>query len=764
MSMKIERTTFLDSLNFFQMRLSALPKAFGFENIVKKGCFPHLFAKATNMHYKGRIPHSKYYSPNTMSPEDRKEFKTWHKRMRHERIKFDFQSELVEYCKNDVEILRRSCLQFRELILQVGSVDPFLECATIASTSMRVYRKNFLRRSTIGLLPPRGYRLANNQSRKAIEWLLWKAHQLNVNIVHAANNREYRIPENLFVDGYYEDENGIKHVLQFHGCFWHGCPRCFCINRDRKLKGEFSLEDRLTKTKITTQKLKDFGYNVTEMWECDFNQEKKNNIQMQNFLRNQQEILLSEPLNPRDAFFGGRTEALVKLCEFTPGSKKKIRYVDVCSLYPYICKYGKYPVGHPTLYIGDECINLVGQNNSLDKVEGLVKCTVLPPQNLHHPVLPVKCNGRLIFSLCRTCTESCHQGFCPHKLASEREISGTWVSDELKKAVEMGYKVTKFFEIWQYRTIKLDTKTGEKGLFQDFINTFLKIKQEADGWPDNCETEEEKQNYIRDFERVEGILLEYDKIAYNPGLRLMAKLLLNSLWGKFGQRENLPKTEVVKSRSRFMTLLTCPEIEVTGIIPINNDCIYVNYIESERSIEHCHQSNAVIAAYTTAQARLKLYKYMEDLGLRVLYCDTDSCIYISTDDPNESNPPLGRYLGDLTNELKKYGKNSYIKKFVSGGPKVYAFIVKKDNGKSVEVCKMKGITLNYKNKKSINYKWMRSYVTEENPVPVILKYKAIRQTATRDIVTRDEQKSCKAVFAKRWFATPSRSYPFGYKL
>jgi hypothetical protein len=32
-----------------------------------------------------------------------------------------------------------------------------------------------------------------------------------------------------------------------------------------------------------------------------------------------------------------------------------IQYVDVMSLYSYICKYGKLPVGHPVVHVGDTC-------------------------------------------------------------------------------------------------------------------------------------------------------------------------------------------------------------------------------------------------------------------------------------------------------------------------------------------------------------------------------------------------------------------------
>lgn len=57
----------------------------------------------------------------------------------------------------------------------------------------------------------------------------------------------------------------------------------------------------------------------------------------------------------------------------------------------------------------------------------------------------------------------------------------------------------------------------------------------------------------------------------------------------------------------------------------------------------------VIAAYTTAQVRLKLYKYLELLDRRVLYYDTDRCIYASTGEANEYEPCTGNFLGDMTN-------------------------------------------------------------------------------------------------------------------
>ena len=57
------------------------------------------------------------------------------------------------------------------------------------------------------------------------------------------------------------------------------------------------------------------------------------------------------------------------------------------------------------------------------------------------------------------------------------------------------------------------------------------MKQEASGYPKECVTDEQKQRYIDDYYEKEGIRLDPNKIKYNPGLRSLAKLMLNSLWG-----------------------------------------------------------------------------------------------------------------------------------------------------------------------------------------------------------------------------------------
>jgi hypothetical protein len=59
-------------------------------------------------------------------------------------------------------------------------------------------------------------------------------------------------------------------------------------------------------------------------------------------------------------------------------------------------------------------------------------------------------------------------------------LTGTWVTDELKKALEKGYVVQRIYEVWHFNEKEqYDPKTKTGGLFTDYVNTFLKMKQEA---------------------------------------------------------------------------------------------------------------------------------------------------------------------------------------------------------------------------------------------------------------------------------------------
>jgi len=145
-----------------------------------------------------------------------------------------------------------------------------------------------------------------------------------------------------------------------------------------------TLLSRYEETQARLQKIRDAGYTVISIFGCELKNLLCDNRGPQNELCSYPYVKHS-PLNIPDALYGGRTEATKTYYRVKLG--EEIRYVDVISLYPYICKYGKFPVGHPKLYMGAVC-----PPNCLDR-EGIMKCKVLPPRKLYHPVLPCNSNS-----------------------------------------------------------------------------------------------------------------------------------------------------------------------------------------------------------------------------------------------------------------------------------------------------------------------------------------------------------------------------------
>ena len=180
---------FIDSLNFVQDKLASFPKTFGLTEM-KKGYFPHFFNVPENQDYVGSIPDVEYYGSDQMMTDDRKKFLQWYQDRVSENYVFDFKKELEDYCRSDVDILRRSMLKFREDFICIANIDP-LQYITIASVCMNVYRSKFMPPNTIGIIKD----IAKTEafSKISMAWLKWISDTQNVYIQHALNGGEHVI-------------------------------------------------------------------------------------------------------------------------------------------------------------------------------------------------------------------------------------------------------------------------------------------------------------------------------------------------------------------------------------------------------------------------------------------------------------------------------------------------------------------------------------------------------------------------------------------
>ena len=266
---------------------------------------------------------------------------------------------MASYCDSDVKLLKAGCQKSQEEFETKAEFNPFVKCVTIASACHRFWRKKLVPLDTVASEPCQGWRGAqSNQSLKALKWMAWQEHRLRLDmpstssaipqterIRHMRNGGEQRLLGKYLVDGY--DANA-RIVYEFQGCLWHECPRCFPKQRHRytKMHPDRTLQQMYEATKHKHGALREHGFRLVITWECDWDQDEKTNESLQTCLKTLEWV---EPLPPRDAFFGGRTNAVKLHHEANTEAGEQTKYLDVTSLYPWVNKTGTFPVGHPVI-------------------------------------------------------------------------------------------------------------------------------------------------------------------------------------------------------------------------------------------------------------------------------------------------------------------------------------------------------------------------------------------------------------------------------
>lgn len=250
---------------------------------------------------------------------------------------------------------------------------------------------------------------------------------------------------------------------------------------------------------------------------------------------------------------------------------------------------------------------------------GFFYCKIIAPDNLKHPILQthVKTNNgtRTIAPL------------------------GQWedmiFSEEMDNAKKLGYE----FEIlWGY-TFK------SKYIFEEYVNTLHNMRKE-----------------------------------YPPGdpMNYIAKILLNSLYGRFGMDDNFIEVNII--HKDFYADFENKYLDYIIDKKILGDYILVSYRNYNKEIqdEATHNISIGIAASITAYARIYMSWFKNNPDFNLYYTDTDSA-YIDKQLPKEMVD--AKMLGKL--KLENICNNAI---FLS--PKVYC--LETEDGRSIY--KVKGLS------------------------------------------------------------------------
>ncbi|CAL2042000.1 unnamed protein product [Caenorhabditis brenneri] len=693
----IGKVYFKDTLNFMPMALAQMPAAFGLGESLKKGIFPYYYNHPDHYGTKRKgLPDMEYYDPKHLTPEGKTKFIAWYDENKN--AEFDFDKEFLDYCNDDVKILVKSVKKYLKVCSDLfNGWNPIVQCSTMASFVMFVMKFEHFQPGIVGYIPETGFPARNN-SKFALKYLQYLDNEdPSLKLEHALSKGEKRIlcgQTRYYVDGFSEATNTVYEV---YGCMYHGCRECFKARSMRSpCNPNSTFEDLYQQTILRQSHIENAGFKVEAKWECEINKELDSNKKMKQFFI---ECRHTSQLNPRDSMYGGRTQPFQAFAK--ADSMYTIQYFDYCSLYPYTNMIGAaYPKGQPEVIRTDFLPIVAG---ALVPYRGLIFCDILPPKDLGIPVLPYKTRSKLMFPLCRTCAER-PSNACTHNEENQRYLTGTWVSEEINLAIKMGYKILKYHEVWHWSERKWFTG----GFFKSFLQPLLKIKHEASGWPSEVTTDVEKQKHIDTIYENDGVLLDAEKVKKNPALRQMSKLFLNSAWGKFAQNPQKVDMQLmdVEDGSGVFNFLNSSLHEPTCLEQWGEHHLLVARKPLKESVKTPRFCNVVYGSITTALARIRLYEALNRVGAKnLIYCDTDSIMFLQPVGADLLGNLCGDGLGKLTNEVKQ---GMRITEVVTIAPKVYTYCLEDENGQLSYVIKAKGMTLNCATTDNVTFDSMKN--------------------------------------------------------
>ena len=490
--------------------------------------------------------------------------------------------------------------------------------------------------------------------------------------------------------------------------------------------------------------------NIFQKWECDFKAERKNEPRLSAFLARQKHCIHKD-INARDAMFGGRTSYFAHYKKCSP--EESIAFKDFVSLYPTQMIKKPYPVGEP------EVINQDFQ--ALDNYWGLVKAKVLPPRGEFIGVLPYRAGGRLTFPLCAVCAELCWQeAECPHGDAA-RALKGTYTTFELAEALKVGYEILHLCQIWHWPPEKRST-----GIFSPYLTKLLGVKMKSKSLPDDWNVEK-KRDYVAELNKEFGFDFAPEDFEDNPGLKLVAKIFLNCLWGRLCLNLGCSEFAMVEGYEAVWKKLNDPDVVVQDFEPVSETKMVMACKPAAGKTRDNSAVSLLVGIWTCSYGRLDLLNAMRrvvDIGGKeaLLYCDTDSVMHV---DKSGRAPILavGENLGDLSDEV---APGTRITAFCCAAPKVYALEITKNNGEIEYRQKFKGFPNTWRSNQTLNGElFMRQFLEdyERLEIDVHLKSRIRKNKWRAEIKSVDEKKTLKFVSKKRFHdAGDYITYPFGY--
>lgn len=420
----------------------------------------------------------------------------------------------------------------------------------------------------------------------------------------------------------------------------------------------------------------------------------------------------------REGYCGGLTETPRTQTLLLPREwvYERMESYDVCSLYPSRMleklPYGDLEFGffsdietvstleelHENYFnnseVQAECLQL------LQNKEGMFQVDFYCPDTILFPILPVKHNGKLLF-------------------LKGTVLKKNYTKPELLYAMKLGYKL---------RIIRgYIAPNSSTDIFRSYILHFMKQKILASDKPKDYEAMCQKLNDMY------GVELNQEP-APDPVIRAIAKLMMNSLYGKFAERRH--------DQQEFMTPQQFFELlrrQRTGDVTINSFPVFtpdqlqvkVSYVENQNT-KAKSKTYPLIAAYVTAMGRVLLHSEGiqkicdKGCGHNIAAMDTDSIMF-RQDSRNRPNIELasnifGKFEDEVPAEHRGVGH-------VCLGPKSYIMYFIKNDSKEIARLALSNLESLFPKDRALSF------------LPLVLIY----EFCAGDLETKKDKVRCKGV-------------------
>ncbi len=290
---------FVDSYRYIKLKLAKFAERFPDMPLCEeKGIFPYRCNQPQWYDYRGEMPGEEWYLDDFADEKTKKEVKQY--LLSKQGQNFNFKEELHHYLKQDVTILLGGVVRLAKeyMDLQEGLGKPCLQpfdpwtppYFTSSSFVYALFRHFALPKDTVYLLE--NQRNARQTSKGELEWLNYLSFKLGVKIRTAFNHEEGQKKIGSYsLDGYVKHPSSHEEAFEFLGCLAHGhhlekpdCPEARGMMPQTPTPWGTTSQDVYHAWLKKKACLEDRGIKVHHIWECDYQQQVREDPELQSYL------------------------------------------------------------------------------------------------------------------------------------------------------------------------------------------------------------------------------------------------------------------------------------------------------------------------------------------------------------------------------------------------------------------------------------------------------------------------------------------------